>query len=142
MKKNKKPLRVIILAIVAVIVVSFIAVQASETKVFKEEKFIAFSKTDYNSVTSTDFTRVTFDELENYQSVYKQYNQYQYYENLNESEKIIYKAFEFALDNSLPVVFIDKKILADSKYSNSDIFNFLTLDSAIAEQNNVFQTRK
>ena len=139
MKKNKKPLRVIILAIVAVIVVSFIAVQASETKVFKEEKFIAFSKTDYNSVTSTDFTRVTFDELENYQSVYKQYNQYQYYENLNESEKIIYKAFEFALDNSLPVVFIDKKILADSKYSNSDIFNFLTLDSAIAEQNNVFQ---
>ena len=139
MKKNKKPMRVIILAIVAVIVVSFIAVQASETKVFKEEKFIAFSKTDYNSVTSTDFTRVTFDELENYQSVYKQYNQYQYYENLNESEKIIYKAFEFALDNSLPVVFIDKKILADSKYSNSDIFNFLTLDSAIAEQNNVFQ---
>jgi hypothetical protein len=139
MKKNKKPLRVIILAIVAIIVVSFIAVQASETKVFKEEKFIAFSKTDYNSVTSTDFTRVTFDELENYQSVYKQYNQYQYYENLNESEKIIYKAFEFALDNSLPVVFIDKKILADSKYSNSDIFNFLTLDSAIAEQNNVFQ---
>ena len=139
MKKNKKPIRVIILTIVAVVVVSFIAVQASETKVFKEEKFIAFSKTDYNSVTSTDFTRVTFDELENYQSVYKQYNQYQYYENLNESEKIIYKAFEFALDNSLPVVFIDKKILADSKYSNSDIFNFLTLDSAIAEQNNVFQ---
>ncbi len=139
MKGNKKTLRVIILALVAVIAITFIAIQSNETKLFKEEKFIAFSKTNYDDVTVNDFTRIPFDELENYQSVYSAYNQYQYYESLNESEKIVYKAFEYALDNSLPVLFIDEKILAESDYSCFDIFNFLTLDSAIAEQNNIFQ---
>lgn len=143
MKKNKQTaliaVCVTVLAVIAITAISVIGIHIKETKLFNQQNFIAFSKTDYEAVTSNDFTRVSFDEIKSYDSVYKQYNEYQYYQNLNESEKIIYKSLEYALDNSYPVVFIDKRLLEDTEYSSFDIFNFLTLDSAIAEQNNVFQ---
>ncbi|MBO7179859.1 MAG: hypothetical protein J6V78_05910 [Clostridia bacterium] len=139
MKNKKKSIRILLGAFLAIIAIAFVAIQTTGANEFKQGKFIAFSKSDYNTVSGNDFTRVSFDEIKDYNSVYSRYNQYQYYKNLNESEKIIYKSLEYALDNSCSVVFIDEKILNNSNYDCYDIFSFLTLDSAIAEQNNVFQ---
>lgn len=74
-------------------------------------------------------------ELEEYVSKYRQYNSYIYYKALGDNEKLIYHAFEYALDNNCQHIWFDDRLLQDITYNVVDILRFLSLDSAMVEQN-------
>lgn len=75
------------------------------------------------------------EQLKNYQSQYRQYNSYIYYEGLNDDEKLIYHAYEYALDHSYPYFWVDQRLLQGLTWDTFDILWFLALDTPLVEQN-------
>lgn len=97
------------------------------------EPFVGFASKE---VEDMDLLRqVEPQELEAYVSQYGSYNTYTYFEALNDSEKLVYKAYEYALDQALPCIWIDDRLLPDLQRSSFDILQFLALDSAVVGQN-------
>lgn len=97
------------------------------------EPFIGFSDTE---VDDPDLLRkLEPSELENYTSRYCNYNSYVYFMHLNEAEKLLYHAYEYALDEALPYFWVDDRLLEDMERSCFEVLSFLALDSAMVEQN-------
>ncbi len=78
---------------------------------------------------------VWVNSVKNYKSEYSEYNTYTHYSRLNKSEKLVYRALEYALDNSFPYIMIQDKYIKDIKYTPEDILYLLSLDSPMVEQN-------
>jgi hypothetical protein len=78
---------------------------------------------------------VSVYKVKNYKSVYSQYNTYTHYSQLNQNEQMVYRAFEYALDNSFPYILIEDIYLEELTYSPKDILYLLSLDSPLVEQN-------
>lgn len=136
MKKKQRALYVIATTVI-LLIFAVSVVYLTDSNEFSERTFIVFSNVEFDTATQDDLIFVPYDEIREHKSSYSKYNQYTYYEHLKNSEDAtVYKIFEYALDHSYSNVFIDDKIIAETEYAVMDIFTFLSLDSAIVEQNN------
>ena len=99
----------------------------------KEGPFIGFAKTEVESPEEMD--PVKLEDLENYTSEYSAYNTYTYYEHLNQPEKLLYHAYEYALDEAQSCFWIDARLLEGMERSAAEVLEFLSLDSAMVGQN-------
>lgn len=98
-----------------------------------EEPFIGFSKTEVES--PEEMEQVKQEDLENYTSRYSAYNTYTYYEHLNQPEKLLYHAYEYALDHTMSCFWIEDQLLEGMERTAADVLEFLSLDSAMVGQN-------
>lgn len=98
-----------------------------------EEPFIGFSKTEVES--PEEMEQIQLQELENYTSRYSAYNTYTYYEHLNQPEKLLYRAYEYALDQTMSCFWIEDQLLAGMERTAAEVLEFLSLDSAMVGQN-------
>ncbi len=99
---------------------------------WKETTWFVFSN-DLDSFDNAEY--VTTEEIEKYETTTDKYNQGVYYATLNEREKVVYKAYQYALDNNYVYTYVDESMLEESDKSAMDIIVFLSLDSAIVQQN-------
>lgn len=97
------------------------------------EPFIGFSETEVEDV--DQLLQLKPEELQNYTSQYSDYNSYTYFAHLNDTEKLLYHAYEYALDEALPYFWIDDRLLQGMERSAFQVLEFLALDSAVVEQN-------
>ena len=97
------------------------------------EPFVGFAEADVKS--EDELVKLWPEELEDYVSKHRHYNAYHYYQHLNDSEKLVYRAYEYALDHGLPRIWVDNRLLDGTHRSELEILEFLTLDSAMVEQN-------
>ena len=97
------------------------------------EPLIGFAETEVEEV--DQLQKLTPEELENYTSRYSEYNSYTYFAHLNDSEKLLYRAYEYAMDQALPYFWIDDRLLLEMEHSTFQVLEFLSLDSAVVEQN-------
>lgn len=97
------------------------------------EPFIGFSKTEVDK--ADQLLQKQPEELQNYISRYSGYNTYTYFQHLNDTEKLLYHAYEYALDEALPYFWVDDRLLQDLKRTPFEVLEFLALDSAVVEQN-------
>ena len=98
-----------------------------------EEPFIGFSKTEVESTAEMD--PVKPEVLENYVARYSAYNTYTYYEHLNQPEKLLYHAYEYALDEAQSCFWIEDQLLEGMEREPAQILEFFSLDSAMVGQN-------
>ena len=97
------------------------------------EPFIGFSETEVDD--SEQLRQLQPEELQNYTSRYSDYNTYTYFEHLNDAEKLLYHAYEYALDEALPCFWIDDRLLEGMNRTAFEVLEFFSLDSAVVEQN-------
>lgn len=97
------------------------------------EPFIGFSETEVKS--PDELHQVKVEEIQNYTSKYSEFNTYTYFEHLNDAEKLLYHAFEYALDEAQSCFWIGAKLLEDMERPVSQVLEFLSLDSAMVGQN-------
>lgn len=97
------------------------------------EPFIGFSETDVESPEELDQRKP--EELQNYTSRYSEYNTYTYFAHLNDAEKLLYHAYEYALDEAQSCFWIAQELLQEMERPVSEVLEFLSLDSALVGQN-------
>lgn len=97
------------------------------------EPFIGFAATEAEK--TDELLQLKPEELQNYTSEYSSYNTYHYFQNLNDSEKLVYHAYEYALDHGYPQIWFDERLTDSLEWTGFDILQFLALDSALVEQN-------
>ena len=138
MSKKKKADIIGVIFFVAALVYSsiwfynFYQEMRSDIEEWKETTWFVFS----NDLESFENARyITKQEIEKYETTTDEYNQGIYYETLNDREKVVYKSYQYALDNNYLYTYVDKTMLTDSDKSAMDIMIFLSLDSAIVQQN-------
>ena len=78
---------------------------------------------------------LTIEEIKDYEVETDVYNPKVYYASLNEREQLVYKAYQYALDNNFIYTFIDESVLNEGDLQPMDIIALLSLDSAIVQQN-------
>lgn len=105
------------------------------------EPLILFSEKDVYDFEDLEKLRLLKpEELETYVSQFHEYNTYIYFSHLNAPEQLLYHAFEYAMDEALPYFWIDNRLLLGVERSCYEVLEFLSLDSALVEQNvNYFQ---
>lgn len=97
------------------------------------EPFIGFSETEVES--ADKLLQLKPEQLQNYISKYSDYNTYTYFKHLNDTEKLLYHAYEYALDEGMTHFWVDDRLLQDMEWSVVDVLEFLALDSAMVGQN-------
>ena len=97
------------------------------------DPFIGFAATEAEK--TDELLQLKPEKLQNYTSEYSRYNSYTYFQHLNDSEKLLYHAFEYSLDQALPYFWVDDRLLEDAERTAFDILELLALDSAVVEQN-------
>ena len=97
------------------------------------EPFIGFSETDAEK--TDQLLQLEPEEVRDYESRYSMYNSYTYFAHLNDSEKLLYRAYEYALDEALPYFWVDDRLLQDMEWTEFEVLEMLALDSAVVEQN-------
>lgn len=97
------------------------------------EPFIGFSETEAEQ--TDQLLQLEPEEVRNYESRYSMYNSYTYFTHLNDSEKLLYRAYEYALDEALPYFWVDDRLLQDMERTEFEVLEMLALDSAVVEQN-------
>ena len=73
--------------------------------------------------------------LESTDSAWGALNARRYYAGLSDDEKMVYRAFETALENGWEDVYLDISLVENCFYSPGEILMFLALDSPLLEQN-------
>lgn len=98
------------------------------------EPFIGFSQEDVQDPDNL-LLQLEPEELEDYVSEYSRYNCYHYFDTLSPSERLIYRAYEYALDHGYPYIWFDNRLTEDLQYTGFDILQLFALDSPLVEQN-------
>lgn len=106
--------------------------QEKQIAAWREEVSFAFSNNAYEFKEDGWLLK---EELENYKPVNDVYNSGIYYEKLNKDEKLIYNAFEYALDNNYTYIYVDDRMVIEEERNVINILEFLSLDSPIVQQN-------
>lgn len=110
----------------------FIKKDAEDKKRLENTNYLGFSSELPSEKTVQFFSA---EEISNGEFKYKDYNTYTYFSNLGDNERKIYKAFEYAFENSYQYVLFEEKLIKNTQYSINDILYFLSLDSPLVEQN-------
>lgn len=97
------------------------------------EYYVAFSEKE--AKTTEELSLEDGMEYEDYKSRYASLRSSVYLDNLSSEEKHIYHLFERALDEGCPYLYVDDALLDKAKRDPADILYFLSLDSAMVEQN-------
>ena len=97
------------------------------------EPFIGFASAEVEE--TDELLQLKPEELRYYVSEYNKYNNYIYFQHLNETEKLLYRAYEYALDKALPYIVVDDRLLPGMSRPAFQVLEFLSLDSAVVEQN-------
>ena len=97
------------------------------------EPFIGFAATEAED--TDELVQLKSEELKNYISEYNKFNNYYYFQHLNETEKLLYRAYEYALDHGLPYIAMDDRLLVGMSRPAFQVLEFFSLDSAVVEQN-------
>ena len=97
------------------------------------EPIIGFSETETEDLDK--MVQVLPEELQSYTSEFSDYSSYTYFHHLNDTDKLLYHAYEYALDQGLPYIWMDERLLYGMERSAFEILEFLSLDSAMVEQN-------
>lgn len=132
-----KTLLIGLLIVVVALAVLFTGIYAIKYDVVTKQdiKIIGFSEQTDMFTGGKISTCYTESHFQDYSSHYKAFNSYIYYGSLSDSERLVYQIFEFALDNRYPNILFDEALLEDLNYSVEEILYFLSLDSALVEQN-------
>jgi len=100
------------------------------------DPLILFAEEDVEEVEDLEALRsLKPEELRNYTSQFRDYNTYTYFSHLNAPEQLLYHAYEYAMDEALPYFWIDNRLLLGMERSSFQVLEFLSLDSALVEQN-------
>lgn len=102
-------------------------------EVSTDEKTVGFFKQEPNEL--IDISTLKAEDYINYLSEYEKYNVYVYFSSLNDSEKLVYRIFEYALDNSYPYIVLSDRVISELTLPIEEILYYLSLDSAMVEQN-------
>lgn len=133
-KRLKKELRdlVILLCIFSIGYVICNHRIKTETENWSKQVYIGYSnKPDYNDYVEYK----TIEEFKAYEFEKELYSSFYYYDQLNESEKIVYNLIRFAYENNLDYIFVDESIHKECTYSLKDIARLFALDTPMLEQN-------
>ena len=84
---------------------------------------------------------LTEEELDVRKSPYAVYRSSLLYDSLSDNEKLVYHAMEYALEESLPYVCVDRRLIAGEE-ALKDILRCLALDSPLLEQNLRYGTQE
>lgn len=103
------------------------------------EPFIGFSDTEVEDVSL--LRQLEPETLQHYVSQYRKYNPYIYFEYLNDTERLLYHAYEYAMDEGMPYFWVDERLLEGLERSDFQVLEFLALDSALVEQNIAYQRK-
>lgn len=135
-KKNKKPsiVSLIIAAVVCLMIgasVAFHAMYMVEDGKYKMKEYFTFASRE----DGTESLYKDVAAIKKYESKFSDINTYTYYNTLNSREKLIYKAFEYAMDNAKSNIFILNSLMEDGDISPDDILYFLSLDTPAMDKN-------
>ena len=108
-------------------------IKPSQPTTQKAEPVVGFSATNTDRMSQWD--QMNAEELQNYSSKYSVYNSYTYFEHLNDPEKLLYHAYEYALDHGFSYIWADQQLLSGMERTEFQVLEFLSLDSAVMEQN-------
>ncbi len=141
MKKVKKKSKILIILISALAVIFagvyfFVAFYGNTDS---EMPFYSASENVLFEIDNT-VTEISSAELKNYSGRYSKYNNYIYYGNLSDSEKLIYKIYEYAFENCADSVYISESLTVNNSYNAVQILQFLSLDNPLVEQNFALKT--
>ncbi len=98
-----------------------------------DEKTVGFFKNEPSEL--IDISKSEADDYINYLSDYSKYNSYIYYSSLSDSDKLVYRIFEYALDNSYPYIVLSDSVISELTIPLEEVLYNLSLDSAMVEQN-------
>lgn len=98
-----------------------------------KEPIIGFAKSAVDSPEELD--QVKPEDLQNYTSEYSAYNTYTYYDHLNQPERLLYHAYEYALDEAQSCFWIDDRLLDGMERTTAEVLEYFSLDSAMVGQN-------
>lgn len=123
--------KLIFLLISIVIMTSFIGCDRHGYLFIPKSSYIAFSVG-----ASLEGEEIVFDteELKNIKNYGSNYRASMFYDKLNDSQKIVYTAFEYAMENGYTNIFVDNKLVENSA-SLEKILIYFSLDSPLLEQN-------
>lgn len=137
------------LLMISIIVIAFVSkntdsnIQEDPTGESAQEQsdqaYIGFSAAATEELAYETMDTIEAKKLEKYSSKYAEFNSYIYYQALSGTERIIYNAFQYALDNNYQYILLDERLREESEYAVNDILRFLSLDSSVVEQNLVFK---
>ncbi|MBE6733932.1 MAG: hypothetical protein E7563_01140 [Ruminococcaceae bacterium] len=142
MSKGKKVLVTLIIIFVTLsligtgLYISYLKVEEhieEHTNLWKKTEYVAFAKeaSDKPMYVPID----TFKkEMETYRPKWRDYNNYTYYNIVTEEEQLIYKIYEYAMDNNMPYIYIEGSLIPAYKDIHNAI-TLLSLDSAVIDQN-------
>lgn len=136
-KKNKANFIGIIFVAVAVLFCSisfyfFYQDMQAQIDEWQNTTWFVFSN-DIDTFAQAEY--ISTEEIAAYETTTDIYNQGVYFNSLNEREKVIYKAYQYALDHNYIYTYVDGTMLTESDRSAMDIIVFLSLDSGIVQQN-------
>ena len=106
--------------------------QEKEIALWNSKIWFAFSNDEKSFA---DEGWLSKEEIEAYKPIKDVYNCRVYYDSLNDDEKIVYNAFEYAFDNNYVYIYIDESIKFENGRTPMDILVFLSLDSPFVQQN-------
>ena len=123
--------RLIFSLISIVIMTSFIGCDRHGYLFIPKSSYIAFSVG-----ASLESEKIVFDteEFKNIKNYGSNYRASMFYDKLNDSQKIVYTAFEYAMENGYTNIFVDNN-LVENAASLEKILIYLSLDSPLLEQN-------
>lgn len=133
-KRLKKELRdlIIILCVFAIGYVVSDQYIKNETEEWNKVIYVGYSnKEDYDDYVHYE----TLEKFKAYKFEKELYSNFYYYDQLNESEKIVYNLLRFAYEKNLDYIFVDESICNECNYSLTDIASLFALDSPMLEQN-------
>ncbi len=123
------------------VVNNFVHIFYGKNQVAKAEQIshIAFS----NGTLFDDSKEIFVEakELANSETEFSKYNSKFHYNKLTDSEKIIYKALEYAMQESYANILVENDIATDTDQLIK-VINYLSLDSPFLEQNIRYETGK
>ncbi len=106
----------------------------NHTNQWQKIKYIALAKSaddNPNFIPVKDFEKA----LTTYEFKWDDYNTYTYYNSIEtKEEKLIYKIYEYAMENGTPFIYIESSLVPAYK-DLSDMLIMLSMDSAVVDQN-------
>lgn len=134
-KTNKLPKGAVILSAVVILVVGmsivFYALYMFRDSQYKNDLYFTFASPESND----ESLYKDAETIEKYKSKFSDLSTYTYYNTLNRREKLIYKAFEYAMDNAKTDIFVLNDLIEEGDLPLEDILYFLSLDSPAMDQN-------
>ena len=75
------------------------------------------------------------DDVLKYEAKYSYLNTETYYSKLSENERLLYRIYEYAFENSVTSFYVRRTLLQNTAYNDVEVLIFLSLDHPLVEQN-------